>query len=513
MDNTRYKVLLIEDDKIDRVAFKRLVRDENLPYDYMIAGCVSEAQAILRSNEFDVAIIDYLLGDGTAFDLLDSMADIPVIFATGAGNEELAVKAIKAGACDYLIKDFKRNYLKVLPEVIKNAISHKKAQDELKQYHNNLELLVKERTEQLAAEKELLSVTLSSMGDGVIAVDAEKRITLFNKVAENLLGWTSEEVQGKPVDEIFRVINEQTRENVKSPIDKVLVSGQIETGSDRDALITRDGGERPVTTTAAPIRKNGGTVIGVVVVLHDVSREREIDHMKTDFISSVSHELRTPLTSIKAYTATILRDPNMLEQTKRRFLGIIDEESNRLASLVEDLLEISRIESGTVRIARQDVYIADAIKSVLSALGPLADKKKIQLKTDIADGLTGLLGDPDKIQSVFTNLISNSIKFTPEYGQISVSVFQKEQEVVIRVSDTGMGIPKEALPKIFGRFYRVHRPGKQIQGTGLGLAIVKEIVAMHAGRIEVESEVNQGTTFTVFLPLDTQAILYNPVTS
>ncbi len=513
MDDTRYKVLLIEDDKIDRVAFKRLVRDENLPYDYMIAGCVSEAQNILSSNEFDVAIIDYLLGDGTAFDLLDSMADTPVIFATGAGNEELAVKAMKAGACDYLIKDFKRNYLKVLPEVMKNAISHKKAQDELKQYHNHLELLVKERTEQLAAEKELLSVTLSSMGDGVIAVDAGKRITLFNKVAENLLGWQLEQVRGKSVDEILRVINEQTEDVVESPIDKVISSGQIEMGSDRDALITRDGGERPITTTAAPIRKNGGTVIGVVVVLHDVSREREVDNMKTDFISSVSHELRTPLTSVKAYTATILRDPNMLEQTKRQFLGIIDEESNRLASLVEDLLEISRIESGTVKIARQDVYIADAIKSVLSALGPLADKKKIQLKADIADGLTGLPGDPDKIQSVFTNLISNSIKFTPEYGQISVSVFQKEQEVVIRVSDTGMGIPKESLPKIFGRFYRVHRPGKQIQGTGLGLAIVKEIVAMHAGRIEVESEVNQGTTFTVFLPLDTQAILYNPVTS
>ena len=207
MDDTRYKVLLIEDDKIDRVAFKRLVEDENLPYDYLIAGSVSEAQDILSSNEFDVAIIDYLLGDGTAFDLLDSMADVPVIFATGAGNEELAVKAMKAGACDYLIKDFKRNYLKVLPEVMKNAVSHKRAQDELKQYHNNLELLVKERTGQLAAEKELLSVTLSSMGDGVIAVDAEKRITLFNKVAENLLGWQFEQVRGKPVDEIFKVIN------------------------------------------------------------------------------------------------------------------------------------------------------------------------------------------------------------------------------------------------------------------------------------------------------------------
>jgi signal transduction histidine kinase len=249
------------------------------------------------------------------------------------------------------------------------------------------------------------------------------------------------------------------------------------------------------------------------MVLRDVSREREIDNMKKDFISSVSHELHTPLTSIKAYTAAILRDPNMPEQTRRQFLGIIDEESNRLASLVEDLLEISRIESSTVKITRQDIDIAAAVKRALSALRPLADKKNIQLKTDIAEGLTGLLDDPDKIQSVFTNLIDNSIKFTPEYGQVSVSVFQREQELVICVSDTGIGIPREALPKIFGRFYRVHRPDKQIQGTGLGLAIVKEIVTMHAGRIEVESEVNHGAAFTVFLPLDTQSILHVPVTS
>jgi len=188
MEGTKYKVLLIEDDKLDRMAFLRMAEDKQLPYGCTVVGSVSQAKTILASERFDIIIVDYLLGDGTAFDVLNSITDTPTIFATGAGNEELAVKAMKAGACDYLIKDPTHSYLKVLPQIIKNAISHKKAQDELKKYHHRLEELVKERTDQLAEEKELLSVTLSSMGDAVIAVDAGKRIILFNTIAEDLTG-------------------------------------------------------------------------------------------------------------------------------------------------------------------------------------------------------------------------------------------------------------------------------------------------------------------------------------
>jgi len=504
-ENTRYKVLLIEDDKLDQMAFERLIKEQKLAYDYKIAGSFAQARNILDSERFDVVIADYSLGDGTAFDVFNLTQDIPVVFATGAGNEEIAIKAMKAGAYDYMIKDIERNYLKVLPQVVEKAITHKKTKDALKQYHDNLEALVKQRTEQLAEEKELLAVTLSSMTDGVIAVDAEERIILFNKAAENLTGWSFEEVQARAVDEILRIIDEKTKKAVENPIDKVLGSGRTEGGTDRDVLIARDGSQCPIAATAAPIRKNDGTIIGSVCVLRDVSREREIDRMKTDFVSSVSHELRTPLTSIKASTATILRDPNMPEQVKHEFLTIINEESDLLKNLIEGLLEISRIESGTVRFSREPVDIAGVIDQVLSGLQHLADNKNIQLKTDIGDELGQLQSDEGKIQSMVMNLVNNAIKFTPEHGQVSISAQRQGQELIVSVSDTGMGIPKEALSRIFDRFYRVHQPGKRIQGTGLGLAIVKEIVNMHAGRIEVESEPGKGTTFTVFLPLDTKA--------
>jgi len=506
--NSRCRILLVEDDKIDQAAFERLVKQQGLSYDYTIAGSFAQAKSILTSDTFDVAVVDYLLGDGTAFDVLQLTDDSPVIFATGVGDEEIAVKAMKAGAYDYIIKDAQRNYLKVLPQVVEKALAHKKTADALKQYHNNLEALVKERTEQLEEEKELLAVTLCSMSDGVIAVDVEKRIVLFNKVAENLTKWKYHEAQGKIVDEVFRPIDQKTIKPVESPIDKVLSSGQMETGGDRDALITRDGRECPISATAAPIRKNDGTMVGIVMALRDVSSEREIDRMKTDFISSVTHELRTPLTAIKAYITTILRDHDMTEQTKHEFLTVINEESDLLKNLIEALLEVSRIESGTVKFSREPVDITAVVQQVLSAVQQLADTKGIQLKVDIADNLGVLQGDEGKIQSMVMNLVGNAIKFTPENGRVTISARHAGCELVINVSDTGLGIPKEALPKIFDRFYRVHRPGKQIKGTGLGLAIVKEIVNMHGGRIEVESELDKGSTFTVFLPLPTQTALY-----
>ncbi|MGD1043523.1 MAG: ATP-binding protein, partial [Sedimentisphaerales bacterium] len=389
---------------------------------------------------------------------------------------------------------------------VKNAIRHKKAEDELKQYHDKLVELVKERTEQLAEEKELLAVTLSSMGDAVVAVDAQNRITLFNKTAEQLTGWRFEEVQGKPVDKIIRIVNEQTKQPANSPIDRVLESREIESGTDHDALIARIGRECPIAATAAPIRRNDGTMTGIVMVLRDVSQQREIDRMKSDFISSVSHELRTPLTSIKAYAETMLDDRNMTDETRREFLQIINEESDRLTNLINGILDISKIEAGTIEIIRKPVNVALVAKRAAESFEHVADKKKVRLETDIAEHLPELVGDENKIYSMITNLINNAIKFTPENGTVTVSAQLVNNELVVKVSDTGMGIPKDDMSKIFGRFYRVHRPGKQIQGTGLGLAIVKEIVIRHDGRIDVESEIDKGSTFTVYLPVAAQTV-------
>ncbi len=500
-NKSRYRVLLVEDDEVDRMAFEAAVRKNSLPYDYKLANSVSEASELLNRERFDIVIVDYRLGDGTAFDVFSVLGDTPTIFTTGAGDEETAIKAMKAGTYDYLVKDPKRDYLRVLPGVIKNAINHKVNEDKLKKYHENLERLVKERTEQLAEEKELLSVTLSSMSDGVIAVDIDKRIILFNRIAEHLTGWSFAEVQGKKVVEFFRIVKENTGKAVEDFVQKALESGQMQTVTDEDCLVAKNGNLHPISAGAAPIRRNDGAIVGVVIVMRDVTKEREVDQMKQNFISSVSHELRTPLTSIKAYTETILSSPDMSREMEEECLHVIEKETERLTTLIESILEISSIEAGTFKIVREDVNIREVFNRVLSALKPLAQKNKIELLCDIPEKLGTLQGDEIKIESVITNLVNNAIKFTPENGRVSVSARCREDELFFYVSDTGVGIPKESLPKIFDRFYRVYREGEQVQGTGLGLAIVKEIVQMHGGRIEVESEVGRGTTLTVVLPL------------
>ncbi len=507
----RFRVLLAEDDALDQMAFKRQVQAEKLPYDYEIAGSLAAARKALDCGEFDVMLADYYLGDGTAFDILQLSIDVPVIIATGAGDEEIAVKALKSGAYDYLIKDIDRNYLKVMPHIVENAVKHKEAEQALQRYHDELETLVKERTEELAAEKELLSVTVSSMSDGLICVDADRNIVLFNPVCERLTKYRAPEVYGKDIDEIVCFCDEKTRKPLKCPAVKALKSREIRHGTDRDVLVARDGTKTPISATASPIRReidgvseNAGNrqVTGAVMILRDVSREREIDRLKTDFISSVSHELRTPLTSIKAYASTMLRDRNMPDDLRQNFLKTIDEESNVLKSLIDGLLDISRFEAGTVKMTHEPVDVEATIDRVISSLQPLADKKSIEIKKNVEPELARLLGDESRMRSLIRNLVHNAIKFSPSGGHVLVAAKCVADELIVTVSDYGVGIPKEYLPKIFDRFYRVNQPGKKTKGTGLGLAIVKDIVVMHQGRIDVESEPGKGTTFTIHLPLE-----------
>jgi two-component system phosphate regulon sensor histidine kinase PhoR len=191
----------------------------------------------------------------------------------------------------------------------------------------------------------------------------------------------------------------------------------------------------------------------------------------------------------------------MKRETREECLNVIEKEAERLATLIESILDISSIEAGTFQIACEDVDMRAVIKRVFTALKPLAQKGKIIFECDISDDIGILQGDESKIESVITNLVNNAVKFTPENGRVSISAKCSADELLFCVTDTGAGIPKESLPRIFDRFYRIYRKGKQVQGTGLGLAIVKEIVHLHGGRIEVESEVDKGTTFTVVLPL------------
>lgn len=239
---------------------------------------------------------------------------------------------------------------------------------------------------------------------------------------------------------------------------------------------------------------------GYVTIMHDVTKEREIDRLKSDFVSSVSHELRTPMTSIKGFVHTLMRKPDMPPEKIQRFLTIISSESERLLRLIEDLLTISRIEAGALRLQQRVVHLGYELERVVEAVEPQRAKKDITIDTRIDPALGVIHADGEKLYAAILNLVDNAIKFTSTGGAITLQAGAHERGVAISVKDNGVGIPAGERNRIFERFYRVERPGEEHAGTGLGLFIVKQIIEQHNGTIEVESTVGEGTCFTIVLP-------------
>lgn len=231
-----------------------------------------------------------------------------------------------------------------------------------------------------------------------------------------------------------------------------------------------------------------------------VESYEELQQLKDDFLSSVSHELRTPLASIIGFTETIKNDPNIPSNIRSEFIDIIFNEGKRLAAMINDLLDISQIEKQSITLNLSYTIINNVIQQVFNNYKSLAEEKKINYKLKLLKNPVQAKVDGDKIQQIVSNLISNAIKFTPSNGMVEVSLTETSERFTITVKDTGIGIPKKDLNKIFQKFYRVHRPGLEIRGAGLGLAICKHLARLHDGDISVQSEENRGSLFQVTIP-------------
>ena len=320
----------------------------------------------------------------------------------------------------------------------------------------------------------------------------------INEAAEKLLGFKLTPSLRKNIDQIIsngtlvRLIRE-TRSNGRNITRKVVEHCIDQKGSPRTFNIT-------LSCVAAPADE----VSGVVAVLHDVTREKEIARIKTDFVSNVSHELKTPLSSIKAYIEMLLDGEAQDEKTTKEFYEIISFETDRLHRLIENILNISRIESGVVKVVREPISLTSVVKQVLDVAVIQAKSKNIRLTDSLAPVYYQIEADRDMIYQAVLNLLSNAIKYTPEDGSVNVTVNVDERRkvAVCEVSDTGAGIPVDDLPKIFDKFYRVRANEKMAKGTGLGLALVKHIVeTVHDGKLTVTSEEGKGSTFAFELPI------------
>jgi two-component system, OmpR family, phosphate regulon sensor histidine kinase PhoR len=343
----------------------------------------------------------------------------------------------------------------------------------------------------LFQSRERLNIILHSIGNGVVVINSDNRVIIYNEKARELLNLSDPLEPVPPLKELLV----HCEQNGK-PLLNSLYSGTL---SNLELIVTEPE-HRILYVTGTTFEDVDGESAGKVFILRDVTKEREIDRMKTDFVSSVSHELRTPLTSIMGFSNTILRKEDMPEEMKKEFIEIIHNESNRLARLIEDVLSISKIEAGKITFEMKPLNLDEVIQDAVTIYKTQAEDKQIDLSYEGEEKLSKIMGDRDAMSQVIVNLVSNALKFTPSKGKIDVRLKHRNDLIILDVEDNGLGIPKMEQERIFQKFYRIHRPGTQIQGTGLGLSIVMEIVEKHNGKIELFSEENKGSLFRISIP-------------
>ena len=335
------------------------------------------------------------------------------------------------------------------------------------------------------------------MVEGVLAVDNQQRVISLNKASRQLLGIDQVQAQGRSLQEVIR--NADLRRFVSRALD-------CETPIDDDVLLHGDH-EGVLQARGAALHDARGRSIGAVVVLNDVTDFRRLEHIRRDFVANVSHELKTPITSIKGFVETLLDGAIHNAEDAERFLQIIAKQADRLDTIIEDLLSLSKIEDGedSGDITLELGHLKDVIDNAVHNCQQNATERRIHVCTACEEHITARMNS-QLLEQAVTNLLDNAIKYSEPGSEVQVLASQFFDEVTLTVSDRGCGIAAEHLPRIFERFYRVDKArSRKLGGTGLGLAIVKHIVQAHRGRVTVKSTAGTGSVFTLHLPLPTTA--------
>lgn len=369
----------------------------------------------------------------------------------------------------------------------------------------------KQAERQLRESEQSLAATLYSIGDAVLAADESARVTRINPVAEELTGWTEREAVGRPLEEVFNIINEHTRQRAPNPVTRVLREGIVVGLANHTALIARDGTERPIADSGAPIRDAQGMTRGAVLVFRDVSAERKAEEerlrlaqiqeavrLRDEFLSIASHELKTPLTALQLQLKSVHDAVLSVDEKLGKKVDRAGKMGDRLAKLIDALLDVSRIATGLLKLNLERFDLADAVRDVTDRLRASAEAARCSLTVRDGGSVEGRW-DRLRIEQVLTNLISNSIKYatgTP----IEVIVRADGPYADLEVRDEGPGIPERDLPRIFDRFER-SASARHYGGMGLGLYVARQIAEAHGGSIAAKNFPRGGVGFTVRLPL------------
>lgn len=363
--------------------------------------------------------------------------------------------------------------------------------------------LYEELKELRITEKGLAEMVFNSISEGLYTVDNDYIITSMNKAAEDILGLPSQEVIGRRCMDVIG--HRDTESNIQlcdrdCPLSASLRGKAIVRDVD---YVRPDGSRLSLRLSCAPLRDSKGEIVGAASVFSDVTKEREIDRMKTEFVKTVSHEFRTPLSAIVGMTEMLLEEEVQGERAKQ-YLDTIMQEGIRLASMVTDLLDISRMESGEWVLQREEIDFNLLIHEIKKTLFSILNSKKIQLETFIGNDVKSFIGDREKLKQLLINLITNAVNYSDEGSMIDININKNGNRLLIKVSDTGWGIPIEDIPHLTKKFFR-GKHGIKTKGTGLGLALCKEIARLHGGDISFTSRLGRGTIVTVELPFEGNA--------
>jgi PAS domain S-box-containing protein len=423
------------------------------------------------------------------------------VLLTGYANTQDAIAAINQGEVHrYFVKPWDDRELLFS---VKECLEH---YDLLQKNRKLARITAKQRDALRKANKDLdrqrrkLNAIVQSMGEGLIVVDNADTITFVNRSFAELLGREPVNITGEKTTNVFEGLDCYPRQN------RAFITAEAGGLKDGCYLITGKG-KIPVVKTTSPLRERSGTISGYVETIRDITKERELEQMKADFIAMIIHDLRSPLVS--SMCGIKMLQKKLKAKVSENYLNILNtnyESSERLLGLVNNILDVSKFRSGKMKMQKEDVDVRDVIAVSLNSLSHFAQEKGVALTADFNTHLPIVRGDKEGLTRTMINLIGNAIKFTPEGGKVHVEASLQEdgdiRKITIFITDTGKGIPKEELPRIFDPYFQASRKENSAEsGTGLGLAVTKKIVEAHGGKIWVESELGKGSTFAFSLPV------------
>ncbi len=488
------KIIVIDDEAIMRDGSSRILAKEEMEVVTAENGEAGLEKVKEAPDGFDVMLLDLMMPGMSGMEVLEQVKGIApsllVIVVTGYATVDTAVEAMKKGAYDFIPKPFTPDQLRI---VVHRALEKKALEEEAKRLRKEAEKSLKD----VAKEKSKTHTIINSMTDGVLVVDKDGAVALLNPAATRFLSVSADDVLGKAVDDIQV---EELSKVIKEVLEK---DTENLAGVSQEIRVTPEGREIFLRCHAVPVKDEDGALLGCVAVLQDITQLKELERMKADFVAMVTHELRAPVAAIEQQLTVILKGlAGEINERQARMLGRAKERAKGLLDLVKDLLDLSKIEAGMQVQYMEPVDIGVLLTKVVELMQSQAEQKGLTLEFDLEEGLPSVNADAANMEGVFTNLISNAIKYTPEGGLVRVTGKREGEYIRIDVQDTGIGISEKDLPRIFERFYRVKtEKTRQIVGTGLGLSIVKQVVDAHLGTIDVQSVENQGTCFTVRLPV------------